>query len=202
MTLFRGAGTRACHAGLQAGIAALWFACALTTALAADVTVQLNPSETHVLFTLGDVLHTVHGTFKLRSGVIHFNSDNGKASGEIVVDAKSGQSGSGARDGRMHKIVLESAKYPEIVFKPDQIIGPINLTRDSQVQIHGIFSIHGGNHEITVPAKVQFANEQMSGSINFAVPFVKWGMKDPSTLFLKVKDSVDIQIQAVGTVAQ
>ena len=172
------------------------------SASAAEITVELNPAGTHVLWTLGDVLHTVHGTFKLTRGTIRFDPATGVASGEIIVDATSGESGSGARDGRMHKNVLESSKYPTIAFRPDRIEGPVNLSGDSQVQIHGIFSIHGGDHELTVPAKIHIANSEVTGTIGFQVPFVKWGMKDPSTLFLKVKDSVEIEVRAAGTESQ
>src|SRR5206468_824467 len=68
----------------------------IATSLQAE-TVVFDPTRTTVAFTLGDVLHTVHGSFKLKSGVIHFDSSTGKASGSVVVDATSGESGSGAR---------------------------------------------------------------------------------------------------------
>jgi polyisoprenoid-binding protein YceI len=89
----------------------LWLA-VLTVGIAsaAEVTVELNPAQTRVGWTLGDVLHTVHGTFKLTRGTIRFDSETGNASGEIVVDAASGESGSGSRVGRMNKNVLESAR--------------------------------------------------------------------------------------------
>jgi polyisoprenoid-binding protein YceI len=91
---------------------ALFLRCA---ALHGD-TVTFDPAQTSVDFTLADVLHTVHGAFTLRSGVIHFDPETGKASGSLVVDAGSGDSGGGARDRRMHKNILESGRYPEIVF--------------------------------------------------------------------------------------
>jgi polyisoprenoid-binding protein YceI len=165
-------------------------------ACAAEITVELNPAQTHVNWTLGDVLHTVHGTFRLTRGTIRFDPATGKASGELVVDATSGESGSGARDGRMHKHVLESARFPTITFKPDRVEGTVNQDGDSQVQVHGSFGIHGAEHELTVPAKIHSSNSHMDATIDFAVPFVKWGMKDPSTLFLRVKDTVDIEVQA------
>jgi polyisoprenoid-binding protein YceI len=176
--------------------------CAAGNAIAADVVFELNATQSSVNWTLGDVLHTVHGTFKLTRGTIRFDPGTGKAGGEVVVDASSGESGSGARDGRMHKNVLESTKYPVITFRPDQVEGAVNPEGDSALQIHGIFTIHGGDHEITVPAKVHLANSQASATIDFQVPFVKWGMKDPSTLFLRVKDTVQIELRAIGTASQ
>jgi hypothetical protein len=53
----------------------------------------LDPAKSTVEFTLGASLHTVHGTFKVKSGEIHFDPAKGTASGAIVVDALSGESG-------------------------------------------------------------------------------------------------------------
>jgi len=32
----------------------------------------------------------------------------------------------------------------------------------------------------------------------FTVPYIRWGLKNPSVLFLHVSDHVDIEIQGVG----
>ena len=146
-------------------------------------------------WTLGDVLHTVHGTFKLKRGEITFDNESGKAGGEVVVDAASGESGSSARDRRMHKNILESAKFPEVSFSPDHVEGKVELTGTSNVKLHGIFKIHGASHEITVPVQVTAKDNQISAKLKFDVPYVAWGMKDPSTLFLKVDKSVEIEMQ-------
>src|SRR5579862_6991307 len=123
-------------------------------AAAAEYHLQLAPESTRVNWTLGDVLHTVHGTFKLRRGDIFFDPESGRANGEVVVDAASGNSGSVARDGRMHKNVLESARYPEIAFSPDHVEGKVELAGTSNVKVHGIFTIHGAAHEITADVQV------------------------------------------------
>lgn len=170
-------------------------------AQAQDVQLQLDNSATKVEWTLGDVLHTVHGTFKLKRGDIRFDPSTGKASGELVVDATSGESGSGARDGRMHKNVLESAKYPEIKFAPDRVEGNIAMPGDSEVKIHGLFTIHGAAHEITIPAKAHIDQQKLTATMDFPLPYVKWGMKDPSNFLLKVKDTVQIEIHAAGQLA-
>jgi polyisoprenoid-binding protein YceI len=180
-------------------LAALSFA---LCASAAEYQLHLQPESTQVTWTLGDVLHTVHGTFKLRRGDIVFDNESGKASGEVVVDATSGESGSSARDGRMHKNVLESAKYPDVSFTPDRLEGRVELTGVSNVKLHGTFRIHGGAHEITVPVKVTANGGNLDTEIKFEVPFVAWGMKDPSTLILRVNKSVEIEMRATGRLSQ
>lgn len=161
---------------------------------------QLDPAQTAVKFTLSDVLHTVHGTFKLKRGDLQVDP-SGKMMGEIVVDAKSGESGNGMRDRKMSKEVLESERYPEISFRPDRIEGPVASSGKSSVKVHGMFSIHGVAREITVPAEIQSDADRWSATVHFTVPYQKWGMKNPSTLFLRVNDSVDIDLIAAGNVA-
>ncbi|MGC2476396.1 MAG: YceI family protein [Candidatus Sulfotelmatobacter sp.] len=161
---------------------------------------QLDPAQTSVTFTLGDVLHTVRGTFKLKHGDLLIEPA-GKVSGEIVVDAKSGDSGSGMRDHKMNKEVLESDRYPEISFRPDRIEGPVANSGKSAVTVHGMFNVHGVDHEITVPAEVDMGADRWTATVHFTVPYQKWGMKNPSTLFLRVNDSVEIDVVASGSLA-
>lgn len=177
---------------------------ACTGALAAgqQVLFQLDAQHTGVNFTLGDVLHTVRGTFLLKQGSLTLDPASGKLSGEIVVDAKSGNSGSGMRDRKMHKEVLESERYPEIKFRPDHVDGPMSLQGKSSVQVHGVFSIHGADHELTVPAQIEVSSDHWNATLHFPVPYAKWGMKNPSTLFLKVGESVDIDLTASGILAR
>jgi polyisoprenoid-binding protein YceI len=172
----------------------------VSSAAAQEKALQLDPSQTSIHFTLGDVLHTVHGSFRLKRGSLGFEPTSGKLSGEIVVDAGSGQSGSGMRDHKMNKEVLESSRYPEIVFRPDRIDGAVASQGKSSVKVHGLFSIHGVDHEITVPAEVEMAADHWTAAVHFTVPYAKWGMRNPSTLFLRVNDSVEIDLTATGNV--
>lgn len=169
---------------------------------AADYHVKLAADGTKIGWTLGDVLHTVHGTFQLKCGDIHFDPETGKATGAVVVDAASGESGNSARDSRMHKNVLESAKYSEVFFFPDAIEGNVNLTGKSSVRLHGSLKIHGATHEIVAPAEVTIKDGHLSADIKFEVPYVAWGMKDPSTFLLKVSKSVAIEMDATGRISE
>ena len=51
-------------------------------------------------------------TFRLKRGSIQFDNATGAASGELVVDSASGESGSDGRDKKMHKDILGK---PEIL---------------------------------------------------------------------------------------
>jgi polyisoprenoid-binding protein YceI len=171
----------------------------LACAARAQAVFEVDAAQSHAAFTLGDVLHTVHGSFKVKRGSIQFDA-SGAASGEIVVDATSGDSGSGARDKRMHQNILESQKFPEIVFVPARVRGTVNASGESKVEIDGAFTIHGASHPLTASAVVVASGDRLQTKVHFVVPYISWGMTNPSTLFLKVGETVDIDLDASGKI--
>jgi len=168
---------------------------------AQQVQVTLDPARTKVDWTLGATLHTVEGTFKLKSGVVSFDPATGNAGGELVVDATSAQSGNDSRDSKMHKDVLESKRYPEITFLPKHVAGRFDDKGTSNLQVQGVFHIHGADHDMTLSMAVQANGGDATATTNFAIPYQAWGMKNPSTLFLKVDNQVQVKVQAVGKVS-
>jgi polyisoprenoid-binding protein YceI len=171
---------------------------AVPQAAVGDVVFQLDPAETKVNFTLGASMHTVHGSFQPLRGRAEFSGASGALRGEIVVDAASGASGNESRDRKMHSEILESEKYPVITFRPDRVEGKLVPGSESTVQVHGTFSIHGVDHELTVPARVQINGSRWTASARFSVPYVQWGMKNPSAFLLRVSQTVEIEVTATG----
>ena len=167
---------------------------------ASSLSFTIDPGQSSVHWTLGSSLHTVHGTFALKRGSLQVDPATGKASGEIVVDATSGESGNDGRDKKMHKEVLESGKFGEIIFRPDHITGKLEPHGESRIQIHGVFVSHGSQHEMTVPAEANLSGDHWAGSAKFSVPFIEWGLKNPSTWLLKVDHSVSVELELKGTV--
>lgn len=161
-----------------------------------------DPNQSQVNFTLGDVLHTVHGTFRLKSGKLSFNPSTGAASGELVMDADSGDSGSNARDRKMKKDILETHKYPDVVFTPQEVKGAIALQGKSQVELDGIMTLHGQPHPMALHVPLTVNGDTASADISFEIPYVQWGLKNPSTLFLRVSDKVEINVHIVGSLAE
>ena len=166
--------------------------------LAQEIVLELDSAQTQVNFTLGDILHTVHGTFALKQSRLKFDPMTGHASGLVIVESGSGQSGSDGRDKKMHKDVLESSRYPEITFTPVLVHGHVALQGDSEIEVVGKFNLHGFDHEITLKTHLHIAGEQLIADAHFPVPYVKWGLKNPSTFILRVSDTVSIDLRAVG----
>lgn len=167
---------------------------------ASSLIFTIDPAQSSLHWTLGSSLHTVHGTFALKRGSLQVDLATGKATGEIVVDATSGNSGNDGRDRKMHKEVLESGRFGEIIFRPDNISGKLETQGDSTVQIHGIFVLLGSEHELTVPVQATLSGDHWSGTAKFGIPFIEWGLKNPSTWLLKVDHSVSTDLELKGTV--
>ena len=166
----------------------------------AATSLEFDPGQTKVEFTLGATLHTVHGSFQFKRGDLRFDPATGQAEGELVVDTASGATGSDSRDANMHKNILESSRYPEIVFRPDRVEGKVAPEGASKVQLHGTFRMHGADHEMTVPVDVEAAGGKYTATARFQVPYVKWGMKNASTFILRVSDKVDLTVRTVLTI--
>jgi polyisoprenoid-binding protein YceI len=166
---------------------------------AAEVTLNLDPTQSKVQWTLGSTLHTVHGTFALKRGAVRFEAAAGHASGEFVADATSGASGNEGRDKKMHREILESGRYMEVIFRPNRIDGKILTQGSSNVQVHGTFFLHGSEHDLTVPVQAELRGNRWKGSAKFSVPYIEWGLKSPNTFLLKADPAVEIELELSGT---
>jgi polyisoprenoid-binding protein YceI len=185
------------------------FACLLTIAVllhgaaSAELrsgTLELDPSKTLIEFRLPGTLHTTHGTFKLERGTIIADPATGKAGGSIVIDARSADTGIGARDNEMRKSVLEAQLYPEITFDPQQFTLELRGEGQFQATMQGVLTLHGGKHDVALTAQGRLVGDNLTATAHFSVPYVKWGMEDPSVLFLTVAKKVDIDIATSGNV--
>jgi polyisoprenoid-binding protein YceI len=169
-----------------------------SVAIAQEEVLELDPAQTQVRFSLGDVLHTVRGRFNVEHGTIDFDPSTGRASGLVVVDAASGESGNRARDHKMHKDILESARYPQITFAPNQVQGPVVPQQEFKLQVLGTLALHGASRPLTLIVLARLAGRQLTADTQFRIPYVSWGLKNPSTFLLRVNDTVDIAVHAVG----
>jgi len=153
-----------------------------------------------VEFKLGGSLHTTHGKFQLKGGIIKANSVTGKAEGAIVVDAASGDSGNSLRDNRMKDSVLEAQNYPEITFSPRHIDANLDPGGGFQAKLEGLLKLHGTEHEIIIDMHGSLIDDTLVATGHFSIPYVEWGLRDPSLLFLTVAKQVDIDIATAGRV--
>lgn len=171
-----------------------------SSAFAQHQTFTVDPNASQVAWALGGNGHHVNGTFHVQSGSVDFDRTAHNISGSIVVAAGSGSSGEPSRDKKMNKDVLDIAHYSEITFAPQKYDGTIAPTGDSNIQVSGTFTLHGTPHDITVPMQIHIDAGALTAKTHFVIPYVKWGLKDPSVFILKVAKEVDIDLTLVGKV--
>src|SRR6476646_2259865 len=160
-------------------------------------TFTLDPAQTKVNFTVDSTLHTVHGDFRLKRGSIQFDNSTGAATGELVVDSASGESGSDGRDKKMHKDILESPKYSDIVFAPQHVKGTVANEGKSSIEVEGLLTMHGKSNPVSMLLEIELQNGAGSADGSFSVKYQEWGMKNPSTFIMRVNDTVKIHVHAV-----
>ena len=165
---------------------------------AKEIVLTIDPAQSTVHYTVSSSLHTVHGTFAVKRGSLRLDPATSKAAGEIVVDAASGQSGNDSRDKKMHKEVLESGRFTEIIFRPDRVEGAVQPQGSSSAQLHGVFVLHGSEHELTVPVQAELKSEKWKGTATFSVPYNDWGLKNPGNFILKVDRAVSVEVDMAG----
>lgn len=176
-------------------------ASAPTRVEAEPVVFELDASRTRVEFTLEDFIGNVRGTFKARSGTIQLDPDSGAASGAIVVIAGSGESGNRVRDREMHRSILETERFPDITFTPSRVRGGLAPRGESRLELDGVMELHGGRHPLTATVVVTVAGVRATTDARFTIPYVAWGLRNPSMLLLRVGDTVDIHVSMEGTLA-
>jgi polyisoprenoid-binding protein YceI len=171
-------------------------------ALAQHQTFVVNPDASEVKITLKTTHELVNGTFHVQSGSIEFDRSTPKMSGAVVVLAGSGKTGNGSRDKKMNKDILEVEQHATVSFEPKSYAGTIAPLGDSTIQVTGIFTLLGTPHEITIPILVHLESTTAAAKAHFVVPYVRWGLKNPSFLIWKADNDVAIDFSLTGQLSK
>jgi polyisoprenoid-binding protein YceI len=171
-------------------------------AFAQHQTFTVNPDASEVKMTLNTTHELVTGTFHIQSGSIEFDRSVPRMSGSVVVAAGSGKTGNGSRDKRMDKEILQVEQHATISFAPKSYTGTIAPAGDSNIQATGIFTLLGTAHEITIPLVVHLEGTIATANAHFDVPYIQWGLKDPSLFIWKVDKEVAIDLSVTGQLSK
>ena len=175
-------------------LAVLFIPCAL----AQQQTFVANPDASEVKITLKTTHEVVNGAFHIQSGSLAFDQGAAKMSGSVVVLAGSGKTGNGSRDKKMNKDILQVEQHATVSFEPKSYTGVIASSGDSTIQVTGIFTLLGTPHEITIPILIHLEGTTATAKAHFVVPYIQWGLKDPSFLFWKADKDVSIDLFLTG----
>jgi polyisoprenoid-binding protein YceI len=171
-------------------------------AAAAQRAVVLDPSASEATFTLDTTFHEVHGTMGVVGGTIRFDPATGAASGEITVDARRTETGNRQRDETLHAEVLETGRFPTILFRVQRVEGKWIDSGRSDLRIVGVLSLHGTDHPMTIPVVAECAEGRVRGEMRFSIPYVEWGLHDPSFFVARAAKTVDARVRAEGRIAE
>ncbi len=159
---------------------------------------ELDPGKTVITYSLDGWPHHTDGTFKLKHGLIGLDPATGKMDGSITVDAASGDSGHSIRDDRMKSSILETDKFPEISFALRQVVSHGSIAKEFPVRVEGLMLLHGVQHDLTVNATVSRDGNDVTIHCDFVIPYVAWGLEDPSIMLFKVSKEVAIDVTTVA----
>ena len=120
----------------------------------------------------------------------------------MVVLASSGKTGNDSRDKKMTKDILKVEESATVSFQPKSYTGAFAPSGDSNLQVTGIFTLLGTPHEITLPMLVHLEGTSASAKAHFVVPYIQWGLKDPSFMFWKADKDVAIDLSLAGRLSQ
>jgi polyisoprenoid-binding protein YceI len=170
-------------------------------ALSQHQTFVVNPDASEVKMTLKTTHEIVNGTFHVQSGSIEFDGSNPKMSGLVVVLAGSGKTGNDSRDKKMNKDILKVDQYTTVSFVPKTYTGIIAPSGNSTIQVSGVFTLLGNPHDLTIPMQIHIDGSKATAKAQFVVPYVQWGIKNPSFLIWKAENDVAIDLSLVGNIA-
>ncbi len=166
-------------------------------ALAQQQTFAVNPAASTVTMTLKTNHETVIGAFPLQSGAVEFDRSTSKMAGSVNV-LTAGKTGNDLRDKRMDKEILLVERYATVTFAPKSFTGTLAPAGDSTLQVTGTFTLLGTPHAITIPMLIHIDGAVATAKAHFIVPYVEWGVKNPSILFWKTESTVDIDLALTG----
>jgi polyisoprenoid-binding protein YceI len=169
-----------------------------SSAFAQHQTLSVSPDASEVKMTLKTNHEIVNGTFHIQSGSIDYDRSAPKMSGSVVVAAGSGKTGNDSRDKKMDKDVLKVEQYTAVSFAPKSYTGTIAASGDSTIQVSGTFTLLGTPHDMTIPMQVHIDGGNCTAKAHFVVPYVQWGLKNPSFMIWKAENDVDIDLSLVG----
>ena len=170
--------------------------------LAQQQTFAVNAGASEVKMTLKTTREIVNGAFHIQSGSVEFDCSSPRMSGSVVVLAGSGKTGNGNRDKKMNKEILRVEQHATVSFEPKSYAGVIAPLGDSTIQVTGIFTLLGAAHEITMPILVHLEGTTATAKAHFTVPYIQWGLKDPSFLFWKADKAVAIDLFLTGQLSR
>ncbi len=144
-------------------------------------------------------LHTVHGVAPVLSGRIDAAPGAGgewKIRSRIVVAAAAMTTGRESRDGKMREKVLETGRFPELVFEARHVTADLSrFPKDEHftVEVTGDLTVHGKAVSVKLPVDVFVRPDHVLLQGSFPLAWKQFGLADPSFGLVRVKEPLKVR---------
>ena len=103
-------------------------------------------------------------------------------------------------NGELRDIVLEPAKYPEIVFKSSRVTGKPLGNGQYDLKIVGDLTLHGVTRSIVIPVQVTLSGNDLRATGEFSINRSDFKVKATSAFhgMVRVRDKVKFTFDIVG----
>jgi polyisoprenoid-binding protein YceI len=144
-------------------------------------------------------LHTVHGVAPGVSGTVDATPGGAwKIRSRIVVPAAAMTTGNDSRDQKMRQKVLETDRFPEIVFEARQVTADLSrFPRDEHftVEVTGDLTVHGKPVSVRLPVDVFVRPDHVLLQGSFPLAWKQFGLADPSFGLIRVREPLKVRFR-------
>ena len=157
----------------------------------------VDPGKSLLRWELPATLHTVHGRVPAFRGSVDLEpGKNGYSiQSRIVVEAGAMTTGNRRRDRSMREKVLETDRFPEIVFELKRVSGDLTRLKSGEsftVGVTGELTVHGRAATVQLPIDVYVFADHVILAGSFPLHWRQHGLKDPSFGLVKVKEPMHV----------
>ena len=166
--------------------------------------IALDPDRTEVTFSLGALFHTVQGHGTPLATTLEFVPGEDLLTGAVILPAAGLTTDNQRRDRRMQGHVLQSEAHGDIILTLERAYGPFDPETGGDLQVEGSLQLLGASHPVSFPLEITILLDeegQFRAKGAFMVPYVLWGLKDPSMVFLRVDKEVRVSFSAAGSIS-
>lgn len=190
----------------------LRLACLLLALSASATLAAEEPAAFHYLIEAKDsvlawdlpaTLHTVHGKAPELSGTVDAlrgvgADDEWSIQARFVVNAAAMVTGNEKRDRNMREKVLETDRFPEIVFEARRVRADLSRFKTGEhftAEAAGDLTVHGKAFPIQFPVDVFVFADHAILQGTFPLSWKQYGLNDPSFGIVTVKDPLKVMFR-------
>jgi polyisoprenoid-binding protein YceI len=170
---------------------------------------RIQAKESELGWELPATLHTVHGRAPELSGTVDAVAGphgDWSVHTRIVVQAAAMATGNEKRDRNMREKVLETDRFPEIVFEARQVRADLSRFKAGEhftAEASGELTVHGTPKPIQLPVEVYVFADHVILQGSFPLAWKAYGLKDPSFGIVTVREPMKVvfRLQAVEAAA-